>query len=219
MATAHQSMDPAADLSATLDRSPERERGIEPHVSADSVLEGLRQTMQPAQGMSLAIPGKPFPWIVELRRRGIDARFTLLEVADLPDPPATIGEALHLTSGQAVVLRHLLLTFNGEPAALIKVYFPHDIVVGTPITGHRLIRGGIPSLLSRLGYTTVRCVDKITAQVPTQEQNTYLQLPAVTPLLRTFRVGYSTGDRPVVVTDAVEAAHLFELQYEYSSEP
>ncbi|WP_281182012.1 UTRA domain-containing protein [Streptomyces chattanoogensis] len=169
--------------------------------------------------MSLAGPGSPFPWIVELRRRGIDARFTLLEIAVLPEPPARIAEALQLTSGQSVVMRHLLLTFDGETAALIKVFFPHEIANGTPITGGRLIRGGIPSLLTRLGYATLRCVDTITAQVPTQEQNTLMPLPATVPVLRTFRVGYSAGDRPVIVTDAVEAAHLFELQYEFSPAP
>ncbi|MFJ9619761.1 UTRA domain-containing protein [Streptomyces noursei] len=175
--------------------------------------------MRPAQGMSLAGPGHPFPWIVELRRRGIDARFALLEIAVLPEPPARIAEALQLTSGQSVALRHLSLAFDGEPAALIKVFFPHDIVAGTPITGRRLIRGGIPSLLTRLGHATLRCVDTVTAQVPTPEQNTLLRLPAAVPLLRTFRVGHNSGDRPVIVTDAVEAAHLFELQYEFSPTP
>ncbi|MGV4987902.1 hypothetical protein ACVB8X_25185 [Streptomyces sp. NRAIS4] len=96
------------------------------------------------------------------------------------------------------------------------MYFPHDIAAGTEITGRRLIRSGIPSLLTRLGHATLRCVDTITALVPTQEQNAVMRLPAAVPLLRTFRVGHSTDDRPVIVTNAAEAAHLFELQYEFS---
>ncbi|MBP2056641.1 GntR family transcriptional regulator [Streptomyces griseochromogenes] len=187
-----------------------------PHADGEMVVGHHRQTMRPAQGMSPVGPSEPFPWLVEVRRRGIDARFTLLEVEVLPEPPARIVEALQLADGQRAVLGHLLLTFDGKPAALIKVYFAYDIVDGTLITGRRLIRGGIPSLLSHLGYPALRCVDLVTAQTPTQEQNTILRLPETVPLLRTFRVAYSTGDRPVIVTDAVEAAHLFELQYEFS---
>ncbi|MBT2511105.1 GntR family transcriptional regulator [Streptomyces sp. ISL-98] len=198
-------------------RTLQDEHLTEPHADGEVVVMGhRRQTMRPAQGMSLTGPSEPFPWIVELRRRGIDARFTLLEVEILPELPARIVKALHMTAGQPAVLRHLLLTFDGEPAALIKVYFPYDIVAGTLITGHRLIRGGIPSLLTHLGYPALRCMDSLTAQVPTQEQNTILRLPETVPLLRTFRVAYSIGGRPVTVTDAVEAAHLFELQYEFS---
>ncbi|MFI2201453.1 UTRA domain-containing protein [Streptomyces sp. NPDC020192] len=176
-----------------------------------------RQTMRPAQGMSPADPGSAFPWIVELRRRGIDARFGLLEVAVLPEPPARVADALRLAAGQPAVLRRLRLTFDGRPAALIKVFFPHDLAAGTPITGRRLIRGGIPSLLTRLGHATARCVDTVTAEIPAQEHRAVLRLPLTQPVLRTFRVAYSAEERPVLVTDAAEAAHLFQLQYEYSS--
>ncbi|WP_369391663.1 UTRA domain-containing protein [Streptomyces sp. CG1] len=175
-----------------------------------------RQTMRPAQGMAPVGPGGAFPWIVELRRRGIDARFRLLEAAVLPEPPARVVDAFRLSAGQPAVLRRLLLTFDGQPAALIKVFFPYDLADGTPITGCRLIRGGIPSLLARLGHTTARCVDTVTAETPTEEHSAFLRLPVTQPVLRTFRIAYSE-DRPVLVTDAAEAAHLFQLQYEFAT--
>ncbi|TJZ54365.1 UTRA domain-containing protein [Streptomyces piniterrae] len=223
MTTADEAVDLAAGPPVTPDQRPMHERStadLREEILSGAAPPGMghrRQTMRPAQGMWLVGPGETFPWIVEVRRRGIDARFALLEVEALSEPPARIVKALQLTVGQRAVLRHLLLTFDGEPAALIKVYFPHDILAGTPITDRRLIRGGIPSLLTHLGYPVLRCVDLVTAQAPTQEQNAVLRLPEAVPLLRTFRVGYSTEDRPVIVTDAMEAAHLFELQYEFSS--
>ncbi|MFF4602138.1 GntR family transcriptional regulator [Streptomyces sp. NPDC001339] len=190
---------------------------IAPRAEGDVVVRGhRRQTMRPVQGMTAAGPGEPFPWIAEARRRGVDACNTLLEVAVLREPPARIANALALSAGQPVVLRHLMLSFDEEPAALIKAYFPYDIAAGTPITGPGLIRGGIPTLLARRGHPALRCVDSISAQVPTQEQYTLLRLPEAVPLLRTFRVVYGTGDRPVFVNDTVEAAHLYELQYEFS---
>ncbi|MFF7753705.1 hypothetical protein ACFZCP_31750 [Streptomyces sp. NPDC007971] len=45
-----------------------------------------------------------------------------------------------------------------------------------------------------------------------------LSLPSDPPVLRTLRVVYSDDDRPVEATVMVKAGHLYELQYEFTSE-
>ncbi|EXU63876.1 GntR family transcriptional regulator [Streptomyces sp. PRh5] len=54
------------------------------------------------------------------------------------------------------------------------------------------------------------------ARVPTQEQYTVLGLPGSLPALRTLRVVYSDGERPIEATVMAKAGHLYELQYEFS---
>lgn len=180
------------------------------------VIEHRQRTMQPARSLAPADPGQPFRWVTEARRRGVSANCVLLDVKPVPEPPAHVAQALGLNAGNPALLRSQLLTFDNEPAALVKAYFPLQIVHGTAMTEHRKIRGGTSTLLARLGYPPRRCVDSVSARIPTQEQHALLKLPPNVPVLRTFRVVYSDNDRPVEAHDTVEAGHLYELQYEFS---
>ncbi len=180
------------------------------------VLEHRQRTMQPARSLAPADPGQPFRWVTEARRRGVRATCVLLEVKPVPKPPAHIVQALGLNAGNPVLLRSQILTFDNEPAGLVKAYFPLQIVQGTEMMEHRKIRGGTSTLLAQLGYPPRRCVDSVSARIPTQEQHALLKLPRNVPVLRTFRVVHSDNDRPVEAHDTVEAGHLYELQYEFS---
>ncbi|WP_274563541.1 GntR family transcriptional regulator [Streptomyces spiramyceticus] len=180
------------------------------------VLKHRQRTMRPSRSVAPSDPGQPYRWITEARKRGVRANSTLLEVKVVPEAPAHVARALGLDAGSPVLLRSQVLTFDDEPAGLVKAYFPLEIVRGTAMMEHRKIRGGISTLLTQLGYPPCRCVDSVSARIPTQEQHALLRLPGNVPVLRTFRVVYSDNDRPVEVHDTVEAGHLYELQYEFS---
>ncbi|CAL9569269.1 UTRA domain-containing protein [Streptomyces sp. enrichment culture] len=93
-----------------------------------------------------------------------------------------------------------------------------SLVRGTAIAEKRKIRGGTPALLAELGFPPRLSVDRVSARVPTQEQYQALRLPSDLPVLRTLRVVYSDGDRPIEATVMVKAGHLYELQYEFTTE-
>ncbi|MEU2512795.1 GntR family transcriptional regulator [Streptomyces syringium] len=180
------------------------------------VLEHRQRTMRPARSLAPADPGQPFRWVIEARKRGVRANCALLEVKHVPEAPAHVARALGLSAGSPVLLRSQVLTFDDEPAGLVKAYFPLELVRGTAMTEPRKIRGGTSTLLAQLGYPPLRCVDSVSARIPTQEQQAILKLPHNVPVLRTFRVVYSDHDRPVEAHDTVESGHLYELQYEFS---
>ncbi|WP_372442652.1 hypothetical protein [Streptomyces pactum] len=53
--------------------------------------------------------------------------------------------------------------------------------------------------------------------MPTQERYTVLWLPGTLPVLRTLRVVYAEGYRPIEATVMAKAGYLYELEYEFSA--
>ncbi|MFD8385362.1 GntR family transcriptional regulator [Streptomyces sp. NPDC059679] len=184
--------------------------------AAVTVREHRQRTMRPAAYMAPAAPGEPYRWISEAAA-GHQARGSsrLLEVAEVR-PPADVAEALRLPEGGTALLRAQVLSLDDEPVELVKSYYPLELARGTAMMDRRKIKGGTPALLAELGYPPRLSVDKVSARVPTQEQYTVLGLPGNLPVLRTLRVVYSDGERPIEATVMAKAGHLYELQYEFS---
>jgi GntR family transcriptional regulator len=113
------------------------------------------------------------------------------------------------------LLREQILLLDGEPAELVKSYYPVEIARGTAIAEQKKIRGGTPRALADLGYPPLRCVDTVSARIPTPEQVKALKSPTKLPILRTLRVVHSNDDRVIEVTVMAKAGHLYELQYEF----
>ncbi|MDG4530775.1 GntR family transcriptional regulator [Streptomyces sp. AV19] len=179
------------------------------------VREHRQRTMYPASYLAPAAPGQPYRWITEAGKRGVRARSRLLDVAEVR-PPSDVAVALNITDGGTALLRSQVLLFDDEPVELVKSFYPPDIVRGTAMTERRRIRGGTPTLLAELGYPPRKCVDRVAARVPTQEQYEALALPTDLPVLRTFRVVYSDDERPIEASVMAKAGHLYELRYDIS---
>ncbi|MGW2262960.1 GntR family transcriptional regulator [Streptomyces koyangensis] len=81
------------------------------------------------------------------------------------------------------------------------------------LAARRKIRGGAPAVLAELGVPPRRCVDRVSARVPTQEEHRLLRLPSSLPVLRTLRVTLGADGSPVEATVMVKAGHLYELEY------
>jgi GntR family transcriptional regulator len=184
--------------------------------AAVTVREHRQRTMRPAAYMAPAAPGEPYRWISEAAA-GHQARGSsrLLEVAEVR-PPADVAEALRLPDGGMALLRAQVLSLDDEPVELVKSYYPLELARGTAMMDRRKIKGGTPALLAELGYPPRLSVDKVSARVPTQEQYTVLGLPGNLPVLRTLRVVFSDGERPIEATVMAKAGHLYELRYEFS---
>ncbi|MFJ6216986.1 GntR family transcriptional regulator [Streptomyces sp. NPDC092296] len=173
-----------------------------------------QETVRPADFGKPAEPGKPYRWLTAAGTQGRQGTIQLLEVAEVR-PPSEVAAALEMTDGGTAIMRHRLLMHDGDPVELATSYYPLELAAGTPMAEARKIRGGTPALLAELGYPPRRTVDRVSARVPTQQQYEALRLPSDLPILRTLRVVYSDGDRPIEVAVMAKAGHLYELQYEF----
>ncbi|MFD5745962.1 GntR family transcriptional regulator [Streptomyces sp. NPDC127033] len=185
--------------------------------AAVTVREHRQRTVRPAAHIAPAGAGEPYRWLTETTKQGGEARTELLSVAETV-PPADVVAALGLPVGGAALLRHQVLTFDGEPVELVHSYYPLDIARGTALMEHRRIKGGTPTLLTALGHPARISVDHVSARVPTQEQYEALRLPGDLPVLRTLRVVYGDDERPIEATVMAKAGHLYELRYEFTPE-
>ncbi|MFJ2439066.1 GntR family transcriptional regulator [Streptomyces sp. NPDC087658] len=185
--------------------------------AAVTVREHRQRTVRPTSSLATAGPGEPYPWLAEVAEHGARARSELVAVAETV-PPADVAAALRLPDSGTALLRHQLLTLDGEPVELVHSYYPLDIARGTALMEHRRILGGTPTLLTALGHPPRTCVDRVSARVPTREQYEALRLPGSLPVLRTLRVVYGDGGRPVEATVMAKAGHLYELRYEFAPE-
>jgi GntR family transcriptional regulator len=179
------------------------------------IVRGHRQlTMRPAAYKNPAPQGEKYQWLTENEKRGMAAKAKLLLAGEVV-PPAAVRDVFQLAENEPALLRRQVLTLDGEPCELVEVYLPLEIARGTKLTNGHLLRGGSGRVLEDLGYPTVECEDKVSAQLPTPEQYAALQMPTKLPVLRTFRTTFSTDGRPIQVEIMAKAGHMSELQYNF----
>ncbi|MEU9796804.1 GntR family transcriptional regulator [Streptomyces sparsogenes] len=183
--------------------------------AAVTVREHRQRTMRPAAYMAPTAPGEPYRWISEAAT-GHQARGSsrLLEVAEVR-PPADVAEALRLPEVGMALLRAQMLSLDDEPVELVKL-LPAGAGSRDGDDGAPPDQGRYSGVAGGAGVPPRLSVDKVSARLPTQEQYTVLGLPANLPVLRTLRVVYSDGERPIEATVMAKAGHLYELRYEFS---
>jgi GntR family transcriptional regulator len=173
-----------------------------------------QRTMEPAKYKEPAEPGEKYRWLTEAEDKGVTPSIKLLDVEEVV-APAAVREAFDLSEGGTALLRRQVLSLGDEVCELVESYYPMDLARGTALMHHKKIKGGTPRLLADMGFPPVRCVDKLSARWPTPEQYRALKMPTKLPVLRAFRVVYSSDDRPIEATIMAKAGHLYEMQYEF----
>lgn len=176
--------------------------------------EHPQRTMEPTAYKTPPSDGGKYQWISEAEKKGSSGSSNLLAVEEVV-PPVAIREALGLAADEPALLRRQVLFLDDKPCELAEVYVPLDLARGTAIMDSRKIRGGVGRILQEAGLPPLRCVDKVSARWPTPEQARVLKMPTKLPVLRTFRVTYSTNDQPITAEIMAKAGHLYELQYEF----
>jgi GntR family transcriptional regulator len=174
-----------------------------------------QRTMTPAAYKAPAEPGEAYRWLAEAEKQGLQASSELVSVEEADKLPADVRALMGLTIDDVAVRRVQILSLDGEPAELVKTYYPVEIARGTALAEPRKIKGGSPRVLADLGFPSVRCVDKVSARMPTLEQFLALKMPTREPILRTLRATYSTDDQLIEVTVMAKAGYRYELQYEF----
>ncbi|MEU6110961.1 GntR family transcriptional regulator [Streptomyces albidoflavus] len=188
------------------------------HAGASVTVRARRQrTVRPSSYLAAGASGTPSRWLAETDDEAPSARSELLDVAECV-LPADVRAILGTGESEVAVCRRQLLLLGEEPAELVASYYPAALARGTALAARRKIRGGAPAVLAELGVPPQRCVDRVTARVPTQEEHQLLRLPSSLPVLRTLRVAFSADGSPVEATVMVKAGHLYEIEYEFGAE-
>lgn len=138
--------------------------------------------------------------------------YKLLGVTET-QPPHDIVEALRLEEGESAVLRHRLMSLNGEPLELSWSYYPTKIAAGTALASRVKIKDGAPAVLTELGHPQRRMVDRLSVRPPTTAEFEALELPDDIPVIRQLRVVYSDHGLPVEASILVKGGHLHQLLY------
>ncbi|WP_432158765.1 GntR family transcriptional regulator [Streptomyces sp. bgisy153] len=173
---------------------------------------GTQQAVSPAVYMPPAAAGEPYRWITEAAKRSQRGATKLLDVGPV-SPPHEVAMALGLEEGELALLRKQILLLDDEPTELTSSYYPLDLAEGTAMMDRRKIRGGTPTLLNELGYPPRFFVDEVSSEIPTEEEVVALELPKDMPVMLTFRIVYSDGDRPIEVSLLAKAAHKYRMRY------
>ncbi|MFE7673568.1 GntR family transcriptional regulator [Streptomyces albidoflavus] len=176
-----------------------------------------QRTVRSSSYLAAGASGTPSRWLAETDDEAPPARSELLDVAECV-PPAYVRAVLGTGESEVAVCRRQLLLLGDEPAELVTSYYPVALARGTALAARRKICGGAPAVLAELGVPPQRCVDRVTARVPTQEEHQLLRLPSSLPVLRTLRVAFSVDGSPVEATVMVKAGHLYELEYGFGAE-
>lgn len=177
------------------------------------VREARTQVVKADAFLKPAAPGEPYPWITAAAQRGQVGSSELLEVSEQP-APARVAAAFGITGGDPVIMRKQILMLDGEPAEMVRNYYPLDIARGTPLEQPKKIKGGSPTVLASLGLRPSRAVDHVLTRLATVEEFIALKLPEDMPVLRQFRVVYAESGQPVEVTAMVKAGQRYEIEYE-----
>ncbi|MFG1916072.1 GntR family transcriptional regulator [Micromonospora sp. NPDC048898] len=138
--------------------------------------------------------------------------YQLLDVAEV-QPPADVALALGVADDEPAILRHRLLSYDGEPVEVSWSYYPVSIGRGTVISARQKLVGGAPRALAELGHPQRDLVDRLSVRMPTTQELEILSLPPQVPVIRQFRVVRSVHGQPVEVSVLIKGGHLHELRY------
>ncbi|MFG3553928.1 GntR family transcriptional regulator [Micromonospora sp. NPDC047557] len=144
--------------------------------------------------------------------------YQLLDVAEV-QPPADVALALGVADKEPAILRHRLLSYDGEPVELSWSYYPVSIARGTAISSRQKLVGGVPRALADLGHPQRDLVDRLSVRMPTTQELEILALPPQVPVIRQFRVIRSVHGHPVEVSVLIKGGHLHELRYHQEIQP
>jgi GntR family transcriptional regulator len=188
---------------------------VEQYGVAVNTVRGAIETLK-GEGLLIGAQGKAVfvrpraAFVVDAADHVEPGRFSyrILDVRETR-APVEVAEVL----GEDVVLRHRLMSHDGEPVELSWSYYAAGLVRGTDLAGRAKVRGGAPRVLAELGHPVRYVEDRVSVRPPTHDEAVALELPGGFPVIRQFRVGHSGDDRPVEVSVLVKGGHRFDLRY------
>lgn len=151
-------------------------------------------------------------WAIDVRNQDRDPG-ERIEVAVLP-ADARIAERLHLETGAYVVVRRRLRLVDGEISHSADTYYPHEVVMGSPIAEPGDIQPGVFKVMDELGYRSARWRDEVVARASTAAEADRLGLRSGDAVAEIVRTRYRQDGRPVSVTVTATPGDRMIVVYE-----
>jgi GntR family transcriptional regulator len=130
----------------------------------------------------------------------------------------TLAAQLNLQVGDLVGVRHRVMYADETPIQLGDSYYPHNIVIGTPIMANDDVTAGTDQILEDLGHTPTRYEDEITWRMPTADEKTKLHLAPGTPVARLQRLTFDQHEERVEMYVAILPGDRHILIYDVDAE-
>jgi len=111
-----------------------------------------------------------------------------------------VADRLAVPLGTPLLRRDMVLTLDGEPAALASSWFVAGLVEGSPITQPVTVPGGVHGELMRLFGDLGDAREELLARMPTPAESTALRLPPGTPVVELLRTIPAADGRVLEVT-------------------
>lgn len=131
----------------------------------------------------------------------------------LAETNSDVAERLQIPQGTSVVVRRLVRSADDKLISIQESYYPYDLANGTRLMEPRTVARGVVQVLAELGHRQVGYRDELTAEMPSREEITSLNLQRGVPVLRHWRTAYSVS-RPIRATLTLFAADRNRLVYE-----
>jgi GntR family transcriptional regulator len=202
--------------------------------------QGLVQA-RPGQGTFVAIRFKPFVTVLSTDPRvshggsGEGANYPLMgpeqarkvgvrndpEIRVLPCPPE-VARLLQLQGSNKVVSRHEQRLIDDDVWSLQTSYYPLEWVTRGAtrlLMPENIAEGTIRYLGVTLDLIRTGYLDKITARLPTGEEQGLFSLPHGGVVFEIFRVSFTDDGTPMLVTATVCPADRNHMVYEYGAVP
>lgn len=140
------------------------------------------------------------------RDQGIGwAEYRLDKRFERVDADSALSELFGVAVGEQLLARHFVFYDNDQPTQMSTSYVRWSDVVGTPVADpvNEPWPGGTRAQLATLGILVSRVLESFTADMPTEEERTTLQLGAGVPVLRYTRRHVAADDRVVEVAHPI----------------
>jgi GntR family transcriptional regulator len=150
-------------------------------------------------------PGEPLPHKDKTR---------LTEVGPT-GAPEFVADLLDCSPGDVVLARRrTMVRMDVGPVELVTSYYPMDIAQGSALATMRLVKGGSPTELARLGFPPGPATEWVYARMPSPDEARDLNLRATTPVFRLVRQVRTAEGRPIEVIEQVMSGDRYVMRYD-----
>jgi GntR family transcriptional regulator len=133
------------------------------------------------------------------------------------DAPGRAAILLGLADGERVIVRDRRYLLDGKPVLLARSYLPASLVGGSRITQPDTGPGGTYARLRDLGHPPARFREDLRARMPEPGEVSALDLAPGTPVIEVIRIAYTSGGRPLEVSEMVADAAAYVFRYDFTT--
>ena len=129
----------------------------------------------------------------------------------------TIAAALHIATGDEVLVRERIMRGDDEVLQLATSYLPRTRTADTAIEQHNTGPGGIYARLEEAGHHLTRFTEHVSIGRTSEDEARLMRLSPGEPVFRVRRTAWAR-EQPIEVNDITITGTRYELLYELPAE-